>query len=172
MIDIKEQEAASSSGTIIVMVGLPRSGKSTWARGTGLPIVSPDAIRLALHGVRYLETAERWVWAIAKTMARALLLAGHETIVVDNCCVTHRQRQEWVEEFGAQHVIRFRHVDTPESECIVRARALHDDVIVPVIERMAREFEPLLPDERRFVRLRDVLPDGSLAPLNEKRKYE
>ena len=35
---------------LIVMVGLPRSGKTTWARKQGYPIVNPDSIRLAFHG--------------------------------------------------------------------------------------------------------------------------
>jgi len=37
---------------LILTVGLPRSGKSTWAAKKGFPIVSPDAIRLAMHGMR------------------------------------------------------------------------------------------------------------------------
>ena len=38
---------------IIVTVGLPRSGKTTWAREQGYPIVNPDSIRLSLHGKRF-----------------------------------------------------------------------------------------------------------------------
>ncbi len=47
--------------TLIGMVGLPYSGKSTAARELGFPIVCPDAIRLALHGQRFIlrdETAQ------------------------------------------------------------------------------------------------------------------
>ncbi len=35
--------------TLILMVGLPRSGKTTRARQIDHPIVNPDSIRLALH---------------------------------------------------------------------------------------------------------------------------
>src|SRR5258706_417694 len=53
--------------TLIVMVGLPWSGKSTWAREQGnWPIVCPDEIRFALHGQRFIAEAEPWVWTIAK----------------------------------------------------------------------------------------------------------
>lgn len=36
--------------TLHMMVGLPRSGKSTVANGLGFPIVEPDAIRRAVRG--------------------------------------------------------------------------------------------------------------------------
>ena len=40
-----------------------RSGKTTWARQQGVPIVNPDAIRPALHGQRFEPRAESVVWA-------------------------------------------------------------------------------------------------------------
>ena len=40
-----------------------RSGKTTWARQQGVPIVNRDAIRLALHGQRFEPRAESVVWA-------------------------------------------------------------------------------------------------------------
>ncbi|KKK82651.1 hypothetical protein LCGC14_2801230, partial [marine sediment metagenome] len=43
---------------LILTVGLPRSGKSTWARKQGHPIVNPDSIRLALYGEPFIEEAE------------------------------------------------------------------------------------------------------------------
>lgn len=55
-----------SKPTLVLMVGLPRSGKSTIARSGRVPIVSPDAIRLALHGQPFIASAEPTVWATAK----------------------------------------------------------------------------------------------------------
>src|SRR5688500_7348676 len=49
---------------LVVVCGLPRSGKTTYARTRNEPIVSPDAIRLALHGERFNELSEPFVWAI------------------------------------------------------------------------------------------------------------
>ena len=47
---------------LLLMVGLPRSGKSTTARAIsqdfGVPVVSRDAIRLSVHGHRYIPEAE------------------------------------------------------------------------------------------------------------------
>ena len=76
--------------TLILTVGLPRSGKSIWAKKQGIPIVNPDSIRLALHGKAFILEAEDFVWTIAYTMARALFLAGHETVIIDATNITKK----------------------------------------------------------------------------------
>lgn len=124
--------------TLIRTVGLPRSGKSTWAKSTGLPIVNPDAIRLAIHGQPYFDNAEPLVWAFAKMMVRALFLAGHETVILDATNTTKRRRDEWeVKGWTTQDKI----FDTSPSECIRRAKDGGREDLVPVIERMAAQWD-------------------------------
>jgi len=139
---------------LIVMVGLPRSGKSTWARAeashVGAAIVSPDAIRLALHGLRFAAEAEDHVWAIAKTMVRSLFLAGHDTVIVDATHVTKKRRDFWKPQTALLNWkwdIEFVHIPTPSDVCILRAVEEGDGAIIPVIRRMAGEFEPVDPSE-------------------------
>jgi predicted kinase len=124
---------------LILMVGLPRSGKTTWARTTGWPIVNPDSIRLALHGKRFYGPAEPMVWAIAAVMVEALRLAGHAVIVVDATNVSAKRRDEWERRY--QGAVELKVIDTTPEECIRRARAEGDDEIIPVIERMALEWD-------------------------------
>ena len=127
---------------LVVTVGLPRSGKTTWARQQGCPVVNPDSIRLALHGARFIGLAEAFVWAIAHVMVRALFLAGHSTVVVDATNVTQKRRDEWAkvaDDAGA--VLRFHVVSTSREVCRARAEALNDVEILPVIDRMALEWD-------------------------------
>ena len=72
---------------LIATVGLPRSGKSTWAKGIGFPIVCPDAIRLACHARAYFAPFEPWTWALAYTMCEALFQAGHEHVIFDSTAI-------------------------------------------------------------------------------------
>lgn len=130
--------------TLLCTVGLPRSGKTTWARKQNLPIVSPDAIRLALHGQRFIAEAEPHVWAIAKTMVRALFLAGHKMVILDATNNTRKRRDEWQSKEWKTY---FKVIDTPASVCLDRARAEGDEYIMPVIERMAAQYEGLQVDE-------------------------
>lgn len=132
---------------IICTVGLPRSGKSTWARATGYPVVNLDSVRLALHGERFLEQAKPMVWTIGAVMAEALLWAGHDTVVVDEWNVTEAQRDRWRQV--ADHAvaeIEFKVFAASPEECKRRAEALGDERIIPVINRMADEWDLSIPD--------------------------
>ncbi len=136
------------SKVLILTVGLPRSGKSTWSRKQGHPVVCPDAIRLAMHGRPFVPSAERLVWASAHLMVESLFLAGHPVVILDATNVTRKRRDEWR---STAYSLCFHHVDTPLETCLQRA----DVVNFPrgVVERMAREFEPLGADEAAFVPL-------------------
>jgi predicted kinase len=131
--------------TLILTVGLPRSGKTTWARAQGHPIVNPDAIRLALHGQRFEPLAEPFVWAIARVMVRSLFLAGHPVVLVDATNTTRKRRDEWQDPAWRRE---FMTLGLAADGCIRRARDAGDEAIVPVIERMAAAFEPVGADER------------------------
>ena len=135
--------------TLIMTVGLPQSGKSTWAAGKGSPIVNPDAIRLAIHGKPFIGLAEPFVWATAKAMVRSLFLAGHDAVILDATNVTRKRRDEWKSK---QWRREFREFDTGRDECIARAKNTcstddHFEGLKAAIERMSEQFEPITDDE-------------------------
>lgn len=132
--------------TLWMTVGLPRSGKTTSARGMKMPIVNPDSIRIALHGQRFIGEAEPMVWAIARYMVAALFEAGHDDVVLDATNTTVKRRDEWVDK-------RWRRMFVPmaadETECLARAARLNDSYIVPIIEKMAAQYEHPTSEEIR-----------------------
>ena len=132
---------------LILMVGLPRSGKTTLARKMTLelnaPLVNPDSIRLAIHGQRFVASAEPYVWAVAKTMVTALFGAGHDRVIVDATHGTRRRREFWLSDSWRRV---FRVVDTPKETCLERNSG--DAAMAGVIERMHQQWEPIAPDER------------------------
>ena len=123
---------------LILTVGLPRSGKTTWALKQGHPIVNPDAIRLALHGRPFYAGAEAFVWAIAKIMVKALFGAGHGTVILDATNVTAKRRAEWKSDEWQSvcHVF-----DVSQEECKERAILTDRDDLLPVIDRMAEQWD-------------------------------
>jgi len=127
-----------------MMVGLPRSGKSTIVKALGCPIVNPDSIRLALHGQRYQAEAEPMVWAIAKYMVKSLFLAGHETVVLDATNLTQVRREEWISHSWKREFVI---VDTPAEVCKERAIATGMPDLVDVIDRMAISMDTATTDE-------------------------
>lgn len=135
----------------ILTVGLPRSGKSTWARSTGYPIVCPDSISVALHGrrLRFVAHAEAFVWAVAETMVAALLGAGHEKVIVDACHATESRRKQWHDRFSAPNTaVKCEVFDTPPAICKRRAAADGDQEIISLIDRMAGELDVPVPWKR------------------------
>lgn len=120
---------------LILTVGLPRSGKSTWAKQQDLPIVSRDAIRLALHGQRFLSEAEDMVRVITTYMVKSLFLAGCKTVIVDECHVTKELRNRWI---SPDWEINYKYFSTPKEECLRRAEVNNDKELIPVIKSMAK----------------------------------
>ncbi len=135
----------SEEWILIATVGLPRSGKSTWSRIQTWPIVNPDSVRLAIHGERFNVQAEPFVWLVVKTMIRALFLAGHQVVILDATNTTRKRRDDLRSTEWETH---FKLVDTPVEICL--QRAISDDEIIPVIKRMAAQYEPLTEDERKW----------------------
>lgn len=132
---------------LVVTVGLPFSGKSTWAKSQAWPIVCPDAVRLAIHGERFIGWAEPFVWATVRAMVRALFLAEHKIVLLDACNTTRKRRDEWISK---EWDTFFKVLDASREVCERRAMQEEDKVILPVIERMAEQYEILSDDEKRW----------------------
>lgn len=130
--------AEKTEKTLFVTVGLPRSGKSTWAKEQGYPIVNRDAIRIALHGQTYLQDAEDMVTAIETYMVKALFLAGHDAVIVDATHTKSKRLLRWRKGDWDLQPIPFY---TGKEECIRRARKDGREDLIPVIERMAEESD-------------------------------
>ncbi len=133
--------------TLVLMVGLPYSGKTTAALKLGIPIVCPDAIRVAVHGERFLAPAEHLVWTIAIYMVKALFEAGHTHVVFDATNNSVKRRGFWAA--AGDWTIQHRIIDTSEKLCIQRAQQAEDLEIIPTIARMASGHEPVTPEEEK-----------------------
>jgi predicted kinase len=135
--------------TLIAMVGLSNSGKTTqaWAMWRELAysqavVVNRDTIRRALYDERYIAEREEEVNAIEEIMVTAHFLYGYNIVIVDACHHKREYRKRWqkiAEENGWE--IRFRIVNTPIEECLRRACEKGDDYIIPVIEKQAGEAD-------------------------------
>lgn len=127
---------------LVVMVGYPRAGKSTWVREWYIPngysAVSRDMIRHVLRSKHDSEALSHFTDAIVYAAADSLLAMGNK-VVVDSTHSTRRHRDHWLRR-GAL----FHYISTPIETCLERARGQSNACdIVPVIQRMALDFDPL-----------------------------
>ena len=131
--------------TLILTVGLPRSGKSTWAKEytkkKGYPIVNKDSVRLALYGKRFLPEAEEMIHAITKIMVKALFNAGHDTIIIDETNITRKRRNAW--KLFDDIRVCFKVFDVDIKVLKQRAISTKQDDLVEVIDKMTEKFEEL-----------------------------
>ena len=126
------------SKKLYMMVGIPRCGKSTYARTLGAPIVSPDAVREALNpGVPFTPALEPYVWAVSRTMVEALFHAGHPSVILDATNVSRKRRDAWKSPRWSRSFIVF-----PIDRDLVMERAKRTEFPTDVIERMIENFEP------------------------------
>jgi predicted kinase len=148
------------------MTGIARSGKSTWVRkfkGDAV-VVCPDTIRKMIYGHQFHTAAEDYIWAMAKAMARLLLLQG-KSVALDATLVVDSFREPWLKiakEYGAR--TRLVWMGTTVEECQERNRMSVFSKRVPaeVLERMHKAF--MTPSPRSA--------DEVLLVLTKKRGYE
>ena len=142
---LPRKEIAVSEKTLIMTVGLPRSGKSTWAKKQGHPIVNPDAVRLAFHGSAFVPSAEKMVWTICHYMAKSLFLAGHDKVILDACNNTRASRDNWRGSWN----VEFQTFTATAKECADRVTHANPNgnELLATILRMDTQHEPVTPEE-------------------------
>jgi len=134
--------------TLILTVGLPRSGKSTWSKKSGYPIVNPDSIRLALYNRPFIKECEPMVWTITRYMIKSLFIAGHEIVVLDATNLKKTDRIKWISK---DWECQYQYFDTSAKVCIERALDGGKEYLIDVINRMDSQKD-----------LSDILPTSSL----------
>ena len=126
--------------TLLLMCGIPRSGKSTRAneisKRFGAPIVCPDDFRLEMYGHEFFAKGERHVWASVHAAARALS-RRHKLVIIDATNTTIKRRKEWLH--GPWHRVAYEVVVEKIGICVERAG---DNMgLIGAIERMADQWE-------------------------------
>ena len=144
--------------TLTILCGLPGSGKSTWLqknKRTDQDVICLDEIRDQIFGHQFHRSAEPWIIAFAKSMARILLSQGR-SLVIDSTALLPFIRNEWnamAKHYGARtEVIYF---DIPYEVCVERNRNRERKKRVPI--SVLKSFRGMLiapdPDIERYDRV-------------------
>lgn len=166
-------------GKLRFMIGLQRSGKSTWAtrwmrgkpreeNGIVFPraVVCADNIRLAITGHRYNRRAEPVVFTVKDYMIEALLSRGHD-VLVDG---THTTKTSIRRNFEIDLDASWTLINTPVEVCKKRAVESGQPDLVPVLDRTGRQLRSLLDEglpkvcEEIRKEVRDRWPINTITP--------
>lgn len=159
---------------IIMMKGLPGSGKTTIAKEMyteNTVRVNKDDIRMMM-GTAWSKSNENIVLLARDSIIGGALEQGKDVVVDDtNFAPKHEERlRVLAEQFGADVVVH--HVDTPVEECIKRDKLRQNPVGEDVIMNMYRQFivppTPTgdMPEDNKAI-IVDI--DGTLAHMDGKR---
>lgn len=166
---------------IIMLRGLPGSGKTTYAKQyiidhPGTVIVSKDALRTMLHNGYHSKRREKFVRRVRDAIIVQALSDGHDIIVDDtNFHEMHRKR---IEEIAGRHgaIVEVKEFNVDVEICVERDRTRENCVGDKVIRDMARQYVAAKPPKiERDPTLLDVVIsdlDGTLALFGSANPYD
>ena len=128
---------------IVIMVGLPGSGKSTYLQTLGVNAISSDAVRLLLADDATIQTIHPQVFATMRYLLRRRLTIGRRVSYVDATHLTPAERAPYViiaRKFGCDVEAVF--FDVPVEVCQQRNRMRHRIVPEEAIEAMRSKLIP------------------------------
>ena len=123
---------------IILLVGLPGSGKSTWAQKQKLPVLSSDEIRRLLLDDITDQRLNRRIFQVLRYLLKQRLEAGRPVTCIDATHLTKAERRPYfaiAEIYGCE--VEAVYFDVPLATCKSRNRSRERMVPEDVLDRMA-----------------------------------
>ena len=135
--------ARPPKGIVVLAIGLPGSGKSSWFKRHNVVPLSSDMVRTLLFDDVREQRFQDLVFSNLRSMLKARLIAKRPMNYVDATNLTPQERQHWIKlakDYNYEvHAVFF---DVPLEVCIERHQ--RRDRVVPedIMRRMAAKLKP------------------------------
>jgi predicted kinase len=143
-----EPQAADRSpqapkGYVVLAIGMPGSGKTTWFRRRGVTPLSSDLLRNILFDDVEEQRYQGLVFSTLRSLLRARLIAKMPWNYVDATNLSIHERRQWIKmakSFGYEVQAVF--FDVPLEVCLDRNRQRERSVSEDVMRKMAERLKP------------------------------
>ena len=130
-------------GVVVLAIGLPGSGKSSWFKRHNASPLSSDMVRSLLFDDVREQRFQDLVFSNLRSMLKARLVAKRPMNYVDATNLTPQERQHWIKlAKDYQYEVHAVFFDVPLDVCLERHQ--RRDRVVPedVMRRMAAKLKP------------------------------
>ncbi|MGA8151945.1 MAG: AAA family ATPase [Terriglobales bacterium] len=130
-------------GTVVLAIGLPGSGKSSWFKRHKITPLSSDMLRALLFDDPGEQRFQDLVFSNLRSMLKARLIARRPMNYVDATNLTSHDRHAWVKlakDYGYEVQAVF--FDVPVEVCLERNQRRERVVSEDVMRRMAGKLRP------------------------------
>jgi predicted kinase len=132
-----------STGVVVLAVGLPGSGKSSWFKRHNITPLSSDVLRTMLFDDPAEQRFQDLVFSNLRAMLKARLIARRPLNYVDATNLTPHERHNWIKlarDFRYEvHAVFF---DVPLEVCIERHQRRDRTVPEDVMRKMSAKLRP------------------------------
>ena len=140
----EEQAAVSPKeprGYVVLAIGLPGSGKTTWYKRRGVQPLSSDLLRTLLFDDITEQRYQGLVFSTLRSLLRARLIAKMPWNYVDATNLSPHERRQWIKMAKSfQYEVHAVFFDVPLAVCMERNskrdRAVTDEVMLKMAERL------------------------------------
>jgi predicted kinase len=143
-----ERTPQAPKGYVVLAIGLPGSGKTTWFGRRGVTPLSSDLLRNILFDDVEEQRYQGLVFSTLRSLLRARLIARMPWNYVDATNLSIHERRQWIKmakSFGYEVQAVF--FDVPLEVCLDRNRQRDRSVSEDIMRKMAEKLKPPLFEE-------------------------